>query len=359
MHTYKKFTQLLFAFLFAILIYHLVVWNFFTEEIMTAKYSQGGDLCRMGYITGSKYYRRSSVDLPRRHMEIEDYKGGAVDMLVIGDSFSNGGGSGKNSYYQDYIASLNNMKVLNIEPYLDINFLTLTASYLHNGFLDKVHPRYLLLSSSEKFCVERFAAAADFKADMSMDKLDTYKKFGYRAGIKDPAGKQGSYLSFINEGNFKFLLYSIYYLFSDHAFYSKTYKAKLSVPLFSVKESKTLLFYRDDIKNIGTADQKSVEKINDNLNRLADMLAAKGITLYFMPCVDKYNLYREFIVDKRYPPSHFFELLRPLPKRYVLIDTKEILLPEVRRGVKDIFYADDTHWSWKASEKIFETVRFR
>ena len=25
---------------------------------------------------------------------------------------------------------------------------------------------------------------------------------------------------------------------------------------------------------------------------------------------------------------------------------------------KDIFFIDDTHWSWKASEKIFGTMRF-
>lgn len=77
-----------------------------------------------------------------------------------------------------------------------------------------------------------------------------------------------------------------------------------------------------------------------------------------MPCVDKYNLYSNYIINNPYPRSIFFEELRKLPKRYHLIDTKAILTEEVRKGEKDVFYADDTHWSWKASKKVFETIKF-
>jgi hypothetical protein len=61
---------------------------------------------------------------------------------------------------------------------------------------------------------------------------------------------------------------------------------------------------------------------------------------------------------KRFPESAFFELLRPLPKRYMFIDTKAMLREELERGERDIYYADDTHSSWKASRKIFSTIRF-
>jgi hypothetical protein len=98
--------------------------------------------------------------------------------------------------------------------------------------------------------------------------------------------------------------------------------------------------------------------LNDNLNRLADRLAPKGIQLVFMPVVDKYDLYYEHILDNLYPRNQFFNLLRPLPKRYRFIDTKAILADGVRMGDKDIFYVDDTHWTWKASSKIFGTERF-
>ena len=91
-------------------------------------------------------------------------------------------------------------------------------------------------------------------------------------------------------------------------------------------------------------------------------MAAKGIQLVFMPVVDKYELYRELIVAKeqvRAPRGIFFDELRKLPRRYRFIDTKAILEQELKRGELDIFYADDSHWSWKAPQKIFETERFQ
>jgi hypothetical protein len=74
--------------------------------------------------------------------------------------------------------------------------------------------------------------------------------------------------------------------------------------------------------------------------------------------VDKYTLYCKWLRRKKYPESPFFEMLRPLPKRYRFIDTKQILRAELERGEKDVFYADDTHASWKASQRIFTLERF-
>lgn len=360
MHSYKKFSLMIIAFLLGFYLFNVIIWKLFTEELITGRHSVVGDLARMGYVRGVKFFRVNADDLPRRHLEQEDYKGEKIDLLTIGDSFSNGGGGGRNRYYQDYIASINYFTVMNIEPYKDLDLVTLAAVYANNGYLDKVKPRYLIISSSEKFCVEKLARTIDFNKNIPMKDFSAMKRIAYRQNVADvtPEVKETQF-GFINDGNLKFLLYSLYYHFSDHAFFSKTYKKTLRSPLFSVKESTTLLFYRDDVKNLKYASPGNMEKMNDNLNQLADKLAGKGIKLYFMPCVDKYNLYSEFIINNSYPQSTFFETLSSLPKRYTLIDTKAILLPEVRSGVKDIFHADDTHWSSKASKVIFEKVRFQ
>jgi hypothetical protein len=71
-----------------------------------------------------------------------------------------------------------------------------------------------------------------------------------------------------------------------------------------------------------------------------------------MPAVDKYNLYRPYITSNKYKESIFFEELSMLDKKYTFINTKEILSDLLGKGIKDIFYADDTHWSYKASEAI-------
>lgn len=359
MRSYKKFALIILAVLCGFLLYNVTVWKLFTENIMSAKEFVGGDLARMGYVHGVKHFRKHFYDLPIRHVEQEDFSGGQVDLITIGDSFSNGGGGGRNRYYQDYIASINNISVMNIRPFAELDFLTIAAVYANNGYFDKIKPRALIISSSEKLCVERFSGTVNFERNVPLTDLTALKRLNYGPNNADITSEMNDkQLVFINEGNFKFPLYTLYYYFSDNAFFSKTYKVPLKAPLFSVKDSSTLLFYRDDIRNISRATQNALVKTNDNLNRLADKLASKGIKLYFMPCVDKYNLYSEFIVNNQYPQSSYFELLRPLPKRYTLIDTKAILQSEVKNGVKDIFYADDTHWSWKASAKIFETVRF-
>jgi hypothetical protein len=76
-----------------------------------------------------------------------------------------------------------------------------------------------------------------------------------------------------------------------------------------------------------------------------------------MPIVDKLNLYEPYLLQHRYPRSIFFEELRKLPRDYLLIDTKEILSRSLEKGELDIFHQDDSHWTWKASQAIFSTIR--
>jgi hypothetical protein len=290
---------------------------------------------------------------------MEEYHGQSVDMVTIGDSFSNGGAFGPNRYYQDYIASNSNLTVLNVEPYEDLDFVTQASLYANNGFLDRVQPRYLLLSSTAKYCVERFSGVVEFDRTLGMAELSSHRKYRFRQNLEEDIVQiPENVCRFVNEGNVKFLLYTIFYRFSDHAFFSKTYRTPLDRIFFSGNMGSTLLYYRDDIKNISYLTPDAVAKINDNLNLLADRLAAKGIQLVFMPVVDKYDLYFDYIMMNRYPRNNFFDLLRPLPKRYRLIDTKAILGKALRNGEKDIYYVDDTHWTWKASKILFETETF-
>lgn len=352
MSDFKKYTYFIVAFLLVFIAANAVVWKCWTEKLFSANYN-GGDLARMGYLPNSKLLRHNFVDLPRRHLEDTEYKGQPIRVLTIGDSFSNGGGGGKNRYCQDYIASINKCNVLNMEPFQSLNFLELVISLLHNGYLDKVQPKYLIFSASEKFCIEKYALGIDFSRNIDSKHLAALPRMGYNAT------GTGTAVTFVNEGNFKFLLNSLLYHFSDRAFFSKTFVRELSQPFFTTKDERRLLFYRDDVTKIPLSSPRTVSLLNDNLNKLADMLREKGIQFCFMPCVDKYDLYSGYIVDNPYPRSTFFEELRKLPKRYVLIDTKAILLSELKKGEKNIFNPDDTHWSWKASEKIFSTVRFK
>lgn len=350
---YRKSAKI---YLLALLIFfaaNFLVWKFFTEQILTNHLGSGGDLARLGYVASVKQPRRVVVDLPHKHIEYKNYTGQPIDLITIGDSFSNGGGEGKNSYYQDYIATFNNFNVLNLQ----INDTAKrgpieTAIYLVNsGLVDKIQPRYLLIQSVERFCFLRFSGEIDFKKHDNIHDLDKY--FRVHADLLNYLPE----VFFVNDGNMKFLYYKFLYLFSDSPTGNVVVK-KISRPLFNTTGDDKLVFYRDDVKNIHKLNSHSIGALNDNMNRLADLLEKKNIKLYFMPSVDKYNLYSEFIINNPYPHSVFFEELQKLPKRYTFINTKKILIDAVRRGEKDVYYADDTHWSWRASELIFKTVRF-
>jgi hypothetical protein len=351
MQSYKKFYISVVLLLLAFVLVNALIWKTVTENMLSGKNYQGGDLARMGYIHGSKDLRKNVCDLPVRHLELSEYSGQKIDVLAMGDSFSNGGGGGRNRYYQDYIATINNCTVLNLVPFKEIDSISALSIYANNGYLDKIKPKYIIIESSEKICIENLAHAVDFALATPITEMDKQKRMEYNQTLPE--------VSFINEGNFKFLFYTVLYNFSDHAFLSKVYVKELTRPFFSAKNANKLVFLRDDIRKIPLATEKWVKVLNDNINTLADKLRAKGIKLYFMPCVDKYDLYSDYIVNNQYPKSTLFGQLRELPKRYEFIDTKAILAEELKKGEKDIFYADDTHWSWKASQKIFETVRFQ
>ena len=240
--------------------------------------------------------------------------------------------------------------MLNIRPFTYLGFLETLAVLSNNGFIDKVKPRHVVLSSGEKLSVERFSTPTDFSRNIDMAELFTYRRNHYEYFKTN--------VRFINTGNLNYLKYRLLYEVSPNAVWSNTYKMKLTQDFFSVKNSNILLFYRDDVKHINRATPANIKKLNDNLNTMADMLAKKGITFHFMPCVDKYDLYSAYLSGNPFPQSAFFEELRKLPKRYHLIDTKAALMPALSRGEKDVFYPDDSHWSWKGSEIIFSTYRF-
>jgi hypothetical protein len=334
------------------------MWKCCTEVLLTKKFD-GGDFARMGYALSSKQYRKAANDLPRRHIIMNEYSSQKVDVLTIGDSFSIGGGEGLNNYYQDYIATLNNCTVLNVHPYptddlvMFFSPFSTLAILMNSGYLDKIQPKNILIESAVRYSIPRFIKPPlDSRYTDTIDNIRShYAKVHYSLF---PLPKTG----FINNGNFKYVCFNLFYKLSDKAFINNIHRRNLTQPLFTAENSRQLLFISDDIRSISMVNKYTVSKLNDNFNILASVLKKKGIKLYFMPIVDKYDLYSDFIDKNPYPKNTFFDELRALPKDYILIDTKAILLDELRRGEKDIYYADDSHWTCKAEKKIFETVKF-
>lgn len=328
-----------------------MVWNFFTKQFLVSDKQMIGDLGRTSYSLNSLAKRKSGINLTKRHIDFNlDSK--RAEIITVGDSFSNGGAGGLNPYYQDYIATNYNKIVMNIKPLDSQGYIETILILSNSGILNELGVKVIILESVEREVLRKYSKTINW--DVYKDKEYIYKnlsKKNYDNNISRPF--------FINNLNYNSLLYNLLYKYDDNAFFSKVYKTQLSKELFTAIDSETLLFFNDDLSSLSSYDISNISLINDNLNRLQRELKKKNIKLYFMPVVDKYNLYSKYIINNDYKENIFFELLRNLQKDYVLIDTKSILRELTDKGVKDVFYSDDTHWGFKASEEIFKQVKFQ
>jgi hypothetical protein len=307
-----------------------------------------GDLGRMSYLTQSLTVRKNEQNLSSKHIDYsKDID--SIDILTIGDSFSNGGGGGRNKYYQDYISTQQNLIVMNIQS-SNKGFIETVLILDSAGILDKLKPKSIILQSVERYAVSRYSKKIDWEIGLQKYSLLFLNK---KYKIISPLP------SFITNINYNALLYLILYNYDDNAFFSQIYISDMSKAMFSCQDKNKLLFYVQDLTNIPLSNVKSISLLNDNLNKLQKILDKKGIQLYFMPSVDKYNLYSKYIHNNNYPKSTFFERLRSLKKDYKFIDTKNILENMLDNNITDVYYSDDSHWSYKASKEIFKEVKLK
>ena len=345
----KKYLYIVLSLTVLFVGFHFITWNLFTKELFIPKNDMHvGDLGRMSYLKKSLTFKKNEQNLPLKHIEYNDNVA-SIDVLTIGDSFSNDGSQGTNGYYQDYVSTIQKLKVMNMQP-SSKGFIETILILDSNGILDKLSPKIIILESVERSAIHRFAKSIDWEIG-SKNCSTSFLDKKYNHSVPKP--------SFINNLNYNALLYSLLYRYDDNAIFSKVYISNLSKNLFSCKDKDKLLFYFEDLKNLSLSTKKSIALLNRNLNKLQNILDSKNIKLYFMPSVDKYNLYSKHIKNNLYKKSTFFELLRPLNKKYHFIDTKMILETMLDNNISDLYYSDDTHWSYKASREIFNQVKLK
>ncbi len=334
------------------LFFSFTMWKLYVDKVNPSGEDGVGDLASMSYYIGLSLPRKKIRDLEKKHISFSDFNHSKVDMLVVGDSFSNGGGNGRNTYYQDYIATYNNLKVLNILqlPKTD-NFIETIVLLANSGYLKKLDVKHVFLQSVQRESLERFTKDMNFDLNSTED---LHKVVTSVYDIYNPKVQDKQKIRVINNLNFNAFLYNIKFKLHGYGQIEDYYIEKINQNLFSSKISDELMFYKDDIEKLQHENDENIMKMNDNFNKLADLLLKQNIQLSVMINVDKYNLYSKYIISHEYQKSIFFEKLRELPQKYQFIDTKKILSKELENGVKDIYYPDDTHWSYKAMEVVFK-----
>lgn len=357
MNKSKKFVFGVIFILFLFITFHFVIWQF-TKKIYPKDYIVG-DLARMSYKFDSITQRNTIDTLSKKHIHFNNYNGEEVDIITIGDSFSNGGAKDPNRYYQDYISSIYNLRVLNILKFPQTeNYVDTILILLESGFLEKSKVKYVILESVQRNIYE----------NIGFNKANVTNNFKYDNIVSDIVNNKDIYnlkdnyhenLTFINNLNYNLLAYNSKFFINGYGKQKKYYIEKLNKEFFTSKSKDELIFFYDDIRFLSFETIENLNKLNKKLNLLANKLKEKDIKLIFMPAVDKYNLYRSYIISNEYSESIFFEYLEELNKDYYFVNTKKILLEQLENDVKDLYYSDDTHWSNKASEVIIRNKVFR
>ncbi len=380
MNKFKKLTYIWIFFGLFILFFHPIMYYFYVSKVFPKDNSVVGDLARMTYSVDLIDKRSTDIDLQKKHIKYNEYLGNNVDFITIGDSFSEGASSGKNPYYQDYIASIYNVSVLNIKLFENNkNYIETIYSLLNSGQLEKLGVKYILIESVQRRSLERFAIN---DMNINISNIDNFKNQILNNQKNDNliqshsneqfeinwidvfnsifSKSNNNDVSVINNLNLNAFIYNAKFKIKGHGKMAPhVYRELLNKDFFSTEVSRDLLFYDEDLKYLKYESEENIKLLNNNFNLLAKALGEKNIKLIFMPAVDKYNLYSPYIVSNKYPQSIFFEYLETLPKNYVFINTKKILLEELKKGEKDIFYADDTHWSYKANDIIINDIEFK
>ena len=350
----KKFTIVFlciaeFFFLLNILFWHMIVKPTFVD------YDGHGDLTRLaGYYCG--YPTTRLPQYARKHIPFADYlqmeNKPPIDILTIGDSFSNGNAG---SWYQDYLADRYEKNVTHIHASV-CELAELLMLIEQNGMLQEISPKVVVLETVVRRIQDRFGSRALRVPTISKNTfIQTNIRIQEGTGGASGVGK-GVFPDVMWKANQKYVSNKIKYMKDTKRLAGDVYRETLTKPCFTNPgQENTLLFFYDDFwyRN-GKADY---EKINREMNALADICARHNIRFVFMPCVDKFDLYYPYLENKdEYAENLFFEEFEQYPARYILINTKETLRKKLEEDEKDIYWVDDTHWSWKGQQFVGDAL---
>jgi hypothetical protein len=343
----KLYLKYLITIIIIFLSYHVVMWIFFTSKIFGLNdQTSTGDLSRMSYQLDMIRPKKLEYTLKKSFIYDKTFHNQPIDMITVGDSFSHGVSGGLNPYYQDYLATIYDKNVLNVNPIKYDQFIE-TAIGLHNsGFLKEKKVKYVLIQSVERFSAIRFAKDINYTQFNLKTPEISNKIFSV----------QHQDISIINTANYKLPYYFIAYKFKENP-KKDVHRLKLTKEVFTGHNE--FLVFHDDIKNIPQFTPESVANINENFNKLARILKKDGIKLIFMPTTDKYDMYYSYIQNNHHPKNPFYQLIRPLHKEYIFVDVKAILKPLIDQGKKNIYFVDDTHWSSRGAEAVVRSKVFQ
>ena len=261
----------------------------------------------------------------------EDLRNIHVNVLTIGDSFSQQEHAG----YQNYMPA-QGLTVANCKRSLYDNPIQYAYNIMDWGVVDSTNIDVMVIEVGER----DFALRID---NFGVDKIEVPEP--EKPSDDDTEETNPNEWSLLRARDF------VLYRFANRC---PVYVVDLKQDFFESNEPRKLYFYCADILNGMTIEESIRPKVKEVFDLLTSKAHERGFALIFMLPVDKYDLYQDYIVDNPYAyPKRINEDVREL-----LGDIPEVMLskfylkPLIDKGEKDIFLFDNSHWSYKASEVV-------
>ena len=296
-----------------------------------------GDLMRLGLIDSPPEYNDSISHtlLPEVYYTgLDDdsvLRRDTCDVLVIGDSFSHGGGMGKQGDYVNCLAHDSGRKVVVFTPSDPTLSSPMQVAYdvLNLGCIDSTHVKNLVVEEVERYLVDRHCTF-----------VTTHTSIPRPAPEADAAAsqQQQEVSPLLRVKDFVF-----YHLFGANPIYS----ARLSRPAFGGAEPDRLYFYNEDVTLGFDVTPEQQRRVVDCYDKVIALAREKGVNLVLLVASDKYDMFQQYIIDNPYPVKTLNEDIERwmAPELDRFIFAKRVLLPRVQQGKRDVYLFNDTHWS--------------
>lgn len=266
-------------------------------------------------------------------------------ILTIGDSFS----QKKKKGYQNFLATLYpNYQVVNLAPIdLDPQFQEVIDFLNYSDTL----PQVIIMECVERYLLYRLAY-------LDFEKKDYIVQNNSSAESEEKTAKMW------NEKAENWVEKVRYPILSTQEFLKKrgniensVKHVKLSRKLFSCRGLEDDLFFYDE--DLNSPDAATVEMGVSKLKELIALAEEKGVKFVFLVAADKYNLYRDYILNDPYKDvvcqlSYFADY-----QDIHFLNSKELLAPRIANGERDIYMCHDTHWSLKTARYVAEALKQR
>lgn len=311
------------------------------------------DLLRIGFLpdVNNNFKQDLSDNTPKNFEDLSTATKNSYDILSIGDSFSEQAGAG----YQNKLTD--EFTVLHIDRSISKNQLQTLINMINGDFFETYQFKFVILEHVERDLmhnIENLVWTDEFKtSSLERSKEDTEEN-----NVKAPE-KEYKY-KFFSRATVKFPFYLLpkFYLDKNYESNKMVYNVDLNTRSLFSNHSNKLLFLSNDIAFSGkNNDQNYVNSLNDVLNEIASKLNKKGVHLIFLPAPDKYDMYYDYIEDKKeFPKPIFFDLMKNVEKNYIYIDSKAILSSQLHK-TQDLYYYGDSHWTPLSAGFIAEDIR--